>query len=222
LAELHAAAAKAANKGADPGAFSPSLNGPPIEDVEGNRSFEFQGVSMGYDVPMVEVLVDPGGKQLHLEEYTHFTCVAEGTLIATPNGPVPIEALRVGHRVSSFDVEKMRPVVTTVVVVERARTERLVRLGDLRVTQSHPVFVDGAWRAAGTIEPGMSLLRQDGGEFMAAPELEAAIATVYDISVTEPHTYFAGGLLVHNKAVGVPLHGGAPWDGWFSRHYLLR
>ncbi len=222
LAELEAAASKAANGGAAPTPFSAALHGPPIEDVDGNRSFELRSASLGYDVDMVEVLLDPSGKQLHVNQYKHFTCVAAGTAIATPDGPVPVEALRVGHQVSSFDVEGRRPAVATVVAVESASTDRLIRIGDLRVTASHPIFVDGTWRSAETIEPGMRLLRQGGGELAAAPELQAASSMVYDISVTEPHNYFAGGVLVHNKAVSVPLHDGAAWDGWFSRRYLGR
>ncbi len=101
--------------------------------------------------------------------------------------------------------------------IRSAPAERLVRFGDLRVTGSHPLFADSAWRRADDVAPGASLLRLDGSFEGAAPTIEAAQTTVFDISVSAPNTYFAGGVLVHNKAVGVPLHGGAPWGGWFSR-----
>jgi hypothetical protein len=45
----------------------------------------------------------------------------------------------------------------------------------------------------------------------------ARIAPVVDLSVAWPHTYFAGGVLVHNKAVGVPLAPGDRWQGLFLR-----
>jgi hypothetical protein len=36
-------------------------------------------------------------------------------------------------------------------------------------------------------------------------QLETGEHLVYDLAVDPPHTYFAGGLLVHNKAAHVPL-----------------
>lgn len=219
LAELEAEVHRIVNHGQEPTGFSPAIRNPPVDDVQGNLSFELQGVAMGYDLKITEVVVDAAGKQLLVNEYTHFTCVAEGTLVDTPTGRVPIESLRVGDRVDAFDVEAGRAAVATILQIEHARAAEIVTLGELRATGIHPVFADGAWTRADEVRPGARLLRADGSVFEVMPVIEETHAVVYDLSVTAPHTFFAGGVLVHNKAIGVPLHGGAPWGGWFSRMY---
>ncbi len=219
LAELEAIASKIANKGNNVGPFSPMLSRPPVDDVEHNRSFELRNIGLGYEMRVAEVLLDPSGKQLYANEFEHFTCVAEGTLIQTPNGNVPIESLKLGQQVSAMEPSTGEPRVAEVLQIARSRAAQTYRFGDLRVTGSHPLFADGHWVRADEIAPGMSLVSVDGTALEASPTLEHAHVTVYDISVTDPHTYFAGGVLVHNKAFSTPLHHGAAWGGWFSRGY---
>jgi len=129
-------------------------------------------------------------------------CIAAGTLIATENGPLPVESLRVGDRVVGFDPETRRRVVTTVTAMVPKAAATTLRLGDgLRVTPDHPVFADGAFRPAGALSPGSGLLTEDGAPLVAASlERVSGEVTVYDLSVDWPHTYFAGGVLVHNKS----------------------
>lgn len=49
--------------------------------------------------------------------------------------------------------------------------------------------------------------------------ISKAARTVFDLGVTEPHTYFAGGVLVHNKVAPQVLGGyGRPCGPVFFRH----
>ncbi len=199
----------------------PTPTAPVIEDKDGNVSFRFQvrpNQAGGYDVEVVEVLLDRSGKLVFYDPFRHFTCIAEGTLVDTPGGRVPIEAVRVGSRVIGWDTELGRAAVATVEAVDRSHAERLVVLGDLVVTPNHPVFAGGEWQDAGDIEPGDELFGRDFSALRAEPRRIERPATVYDITVSDPHTFFAGGILVHNKAAANPVGGrGQPWEGWFHR-----
>jgi hypothetical protein len=128
-------------------------------------------------------------------------CVAAGTIIATEDGPLPVETLRIGDRVFGFDPGARRRVLTTVTAVVRTTATSTLILGSgLRATPDHPVFADGTFRPAGELVPGSMLLAENGA---IVPVLSVAHVpgevTVYDLSVGWPHTYFAAGILVHNK-----------------------
>lgn len=204
------------------------LSAPPIaraeavEDVDGNRSFRYQLDTGGYDDTVIEVTLSSAGKEVFYDVYTHFSCVAQGTPIATPSGPTPVERLRIGSEVTAYDVRSGRRTTAHVVAVRSAHAERLVELGSLRVTGSHPVFADGQWTHASDLTVGAQLLSSDLKPLSVVPTPLTQPSTVYDLSVTEPHTYFAGGLLLHNKAVYVPIGGAQPWDGHFYRRAAKR
>ena len=63
------------------------------------------------------------------------------------------------------------------------------------MSPSHPVWFDGAWRVAGEL-PGIT-----PGER----------ATVYALTVGEPNTFIAEGVLVHNKSRGYTDKLDDPW-----------
>ena len=74
----------------------------------------------------------------------------------------------------------------------------------LHVTVEHPLFVNGAWRAAGQVQVGDTLLDVNGQaqpvqDVLVVQTAETAIR-VYNLHMAdEPHNYFAAGILVHNK-----------------------
>ncbi len=128
-------------------------------------------------------------------------CVAAGTAIATERGARAVETLRVGDRLWSWDPETGRRVLATVAAVSRATASETLRLeGGLRVTPDHPVFADGGFHPAAALGAGSALLADDGSP-QPAGRIERLLGEidVYDLSVGWPHTYFAGGVLVHNK-----------------------
>jgi hypothetical protein len=131
-------------------------------------------------------------------------CVAAGTLVATPDGPRPIEALRVGDRVWSRAATGERAEGRLTAVVDATATASLWLVVDggarVRVTDVHPVaLADGRWVEAGRLRPGDRLVGEAGPARLLSIERASGDVRVFDLSV-EPHACFwAGGLLVHNK-----------------------
>lgn len=130
----------------------------------------------------------------------------------------PIEKVSAGDGVLSYDMESgalVAGLVERVVAHGPSDNESgLLRINDrLVVTPEHLFFVDGAWRPAGHLRIGDSLLqaRSDAassGRSLASVQVErievlpGGVAT-YNFEVARYHTYFAGGVLVHNiKANG--------------------
>ncbi len=158
------------------------------------------------------------------------SCFAGGTRVATPQGDVAIEALRVGDAVLAYDLEREEVVVsrvTAVFVHDNRRTGALrfdlgeatrsegKELGSLRATAEHPVFVPAtrSWVPAGTVQSGTELLVRDGKRTSRAvsagfDETDTRVETVYDITVDHQHNFFADGVLVHNKSVRAPDNSG--------------
>ncbi|MGE0321036.1 MAG: Hint domain-containing protein [Polyangiaceae bacterium] len=188
-----------------------------LEDEAKNRSFRYTLESERYDITVVEVLVDPSGKEVLYDVFSHFTCVAEGTPIATPNGDVAVERLTPGTLVSSFDVEQRTLTSARVNHVEAHNAVELVQLGQLLVTAHHPVFSDGRWVEAGRVAADSQLVGVAGQSLEVTPRAVRRAGVVYELSVSEPHTYFASGVLLHNKAVYVPIGGSQDWLGLFYR-----
>ncbi len=132
---------------------------------------------------LTSVFMAPNGKLLNVETQDINTCVAESMRIDTPSGPRAIETLEVGDAVWGWSQAQHRKVVTTVKGVVSYPRRPTVWLGDLQVSPTHPVWDGRDWRAAGELSE-------------AKPGAEA---TVFALTVGEPHTYFAEGRLVHNK-----------------------
>lgn len=216
-----------------------------IDDVDDNRWLRYQlepeGGAMDYRVEIVEVLLDPGGRAQHHDVFSHFTCVAEGVSVATVRGDVPIEALAPGDVVRSYDVARGRLTTATVEHVRRGHAEQLMQLGQLFVTGAHPIFVDGRFELAAHVRPGEGLLTLGAaglgclgargcetgeGSLTSQPASPTAVrraGAVIELGVSAPHTYFAGGVLVHNKAVYEPVGGQSqPYRGWFYRRAARR
>ena len=136
-------------------------------------------------------------------------CFAEGTPVLTPRGEVAIERMRPGDQVIAVD-RSGRPVFVRVMETHRTKSPVLVlqtTRGGLSTTSEHPVAIAaGGFRNAGDLAPGERILawRDDG--------MMSAIVTgklrrtdgelVYNLTVEAPHTFIAGGFVVHNKGGG--------------------
>jgi hypothetical protein len=77
----------------------------------------------------------------------------------------------------------------------------------LEVTPEHPLFADGAWVKAGDLQTGMSVRRIDAAGAALTDDVITSIRRhmegepVYNIEVERCHTFFAEGVLVHNKYI---------------------
>lgn len=165
------------------------------------------------------------------------SCVAEGSMVSTPQGPRPIESLRVGDAIESVDVESGERVAVTITAIRTATRECVgIELGGgerLVCTSNHPIFDPARreYRSAGdwVTQSGLSVLRAVDGRFEpvspTATSAFAGLLRVFDLTVSGAHHNFvADGVVVHNKSILVDDEGdsesestGAPYDeSWFD------
>ena len=144
-------------------------------------------------------------------------CLAEGTIVDTPDGPRAIEALVVGAPVFSVDVESGRRVATIVTAIRSAERECLALIVDeqtrLLATPDHPIYrpASRTYAPAGDFatKESRDVLRTAGESFAVATvehvETYVGVHRVFDITVESPHHNFvANGIVVHNKLDLVP------------------
>lgn len=188
-----------------------------LQHVSGELSVHYVLNRSGYFADEIDVWVDRSGAITHVDAFRTSSCVAAGTSVATPQGAVPIEALAIGDEVLAFDVVHHRRAVARVEEVVVHHDRAVLGFGALTVTAEHPVWADGEWRRAGDLHGEPEFLGVDLVPQRRAPVALAATASVYDLAVTEPHTFFAGGVLVHNKSRGNFPPSVDPWGLWFYR-----
>jgi hypothetical protein len=187
-----------------------------IDNSLGQRLVLFTVIRPDWMADDYLVTVQSDGTVLRVETWSRTTCIAKGTLIATPSGAKPVEDLHVGDSVLSFDLHQ-RATVSTIVrgVLSSVAEETILLGGKLRATAMHPVFASGQWKPAGKIDLADWLL-DDCGRTVPAGRVqrEEGLTTVFDVEVDEPHNFFAGGVLVHNKSMGYGLGYFDPWNAF--------
>jgi len=151
--------------------------------------------------------LEPKGRLRRLMDIGfHSRCVAQGTRIDTPDGPRTVESLAVGDLVWAWDLERRQRLAAPIEAIARSTAERTLQLGrGLRATPDHPVWTGLAFEPFEPFErvrSGTPLLANDGSVRAAenAPRPISGPVEVYDLSVAWPHTYYADGILVHNKS----------------------
>ncbi|MHC4959830.1 MAG: Hint domain-containing protein [Planctomycetota bacterium] len=130
------------------------------------------------------------------------SCIARGTPIATPEGPVAVEELAVGDAVYSFDARAGRVVPARITAIRKA-VRPCIRLEApsgrwIRATRDHPFLTaDGSYRPAASVS---SVRTAD--ELLPVRRLaERGLHDVYDLTVDGPHhNFIAAGFVVHNKS----------------------
>lgn len=147
------------------------------------------------------------------------SCFAAGTLIATPDGDLPIEAIQIGQRVWSYDHERQQLCIGFVSRVFQhvnalIGSLRMSAGRELRLTQEHPVYASSrdAYVPAselGAADTVLLLSLYEGRSVVSGAVLRSfdgafEKGTVYNLTVDGLHNYFAGGVLVHNKGYDGP------------------
>lgn len=137
-------------------------------------------------------------------------CVLEGSLVDTPQGPRRIEELRVGDSVwSVLGGQRLEGCIRAVHVTEVRGCVVLRGQGfELRTTAEHPVATKvGEFRAAGSLVVGDGVVVKEG-ENLVVRSIQEIVRSVggdaRDFSVMPGGTFFAGGVLVHNKGCFLP------------------
>jgi uncharacterized protein YfaS (alpha-2-macroglobulin family) len=130
-------------------------------------------------------------------------CFAEGTDVLMGDGTTKkIESVQKGDLVLSKSEDgKGETLAAAVTDVHKTQvTGYFILNGSIRVTPNHRMWVNGMWKEASQIETGDTLQDKDSN-----PVTVSSIVwirgnfTVYNLTVEKYHTYFAGGVWVHNQ-----------------------
>jgi intein/homing endonuclease len=129
----------------------------------------------------------------------------------------PIAAIAIGDSIQSFNETTGHIEARRVDRIFEARADVMMRVrcadgASILVTPTHKMATPSGWRAVGELRIGQAMwgVRQvavANGLTTFAMALTRVVSlepvaphgSVYDLSVEECHTYFAGGLLAHNK-----------------------
>ena len=133
-------------------------------------------------------------------------CFVAGTLILTNSGKKPIEALRPGDLVVSWDEETGQVVEGTVTEwYEReaaAIIDIFVGVQKISCTTDHPFWVEGrGWVLAFQLKEGMALQNREGERLVIdVVRRRDEVTQVFNVEIDGLHTYFVSDLeiLSHN------------------------
>ena len=140
-----------------------------------------------------------------------FDCLVEGTLILTPDGLTPIEKLKIGDKIISYDVSTKNIVTNAVTKIAISKTNSTIKVvlqneNIVEGTSEHPFYLPNkkSYLKMKNLKIGDNFLMKNGKKIaiknIYSNHCQAPIK-VYDISVSPPfHNYFAGNVLVHNKS----------------------
>lgn len=146
-------------------------------------------------------------------------CLARGTPILTPRGPIFIERLQPGDSVWTIRDDQLHPgIVQARIEVEADEFLELSIAGrTLQVTSEHPFQVaPGTFRLARFLKPGNSLYICQDGQIcrtrltsIKTLRFTTHLARLtplkaYNLLVTPGGTYLADGVVVHNKGCFLP------------------
>ena len=151
------------------------------------------------------------------------------TLVATEQGLVAIQNIRIGDKVWAYNEEtgerSLQPVVH---LIEGEGSKEIVEIslasGEvINATTGHPFYVDGEWKDAGALAIH-DLLQRLSGEPLAVVGLlsQSEQTKVYNLTVANDHTYYVGEseVLAHNAGCNAPTK--YNWDHIFEGDFNRR
>lgn len=135
-------------------------------------------------------------------------CFLPGTMIQTPDGKISIENILPGQQVLSFN-DKEQVVSSEVTKVYKFNRDYYYKIttapSSVNVTAEHPFYVGNSkFAKVETLKAGdvIYVIRDNKliPETIISNERIDSPTDVYNLSVTDPNTYFANDYAVHNKA----------------------
>ncbi len=135
-------------------------------------------------------------------------CLAADTMIATPNGSVPIQHIRVGDEVLTRS--GVRKVLAAAMTNPNAEVFEYDIGGiKLTATPNHPVFANGAFHTIDSLVGSTVCCNIADGETeqhgvtgkpvsVSVERGERRLSPVYNLTVETDNEYYANGVLVHN------------------------
>jgi len=165
-----------------------------------------------WDGPVYNLLVWPGGTFASNSILIHNKgCFLPDTPVLRSDGTkAKISQVKPGDKLLAFDPGRGLVRTRVLEVLKRDAKEHLELRTEgvtLEVTPDHPLFLgEGKFRSAGLLHPGETIWAWDGGEIRPQKILSIrrirGPSEVFHLRTDLPHTFFAGGVLVHNKGGG--------------------
>lgn len=162
-----------------------------------------------------------------LNDHHRGRCLIPGELVKTQRGDVPVEGVRVGDEVYTHAGNWRR--VVRLYRRDYSGDVITVRSGDhaVTVTPEHPVLTQRGWVEASDLSASdtfLTLVASDVRESRCSTVQPNSRYTgkVYDLEVEGDHSFFAGGIAVHNCAAIPIVRGGLVADSigtgeaWFD------
>lgn len=139
-----------------------------------------------------------GGFFLSIPHLLTRRCVVEGELVSTPSGERRIEELKAGDAI--LCESGPGTVVATCAGTATSYLELEIGGRALRVTAAHPIATERGWVEAGALSVGDALRTRSGVAPITAIRTREASVRVFDLEVEPSPSFFASGVLVHNKS----------------------
>ena len=143
-------------------------------------------------------------------------CFPAGTAIATPQGEKAIEQLAAGDEILAVNERghTVRTRVKTIFINKSPLVQVETPEGNFLATGDHPVSIgQGMFRRVFDLHTGDPITRWKNGRLIEGKiggiNYTAGKGLVFNLEVNEPHTFIAGGIVVHNKGGGC-LPAGTP------------
>lgn len=160
-----------------------------------------------------------GGGGVAVPATTSTGCFPAGTRVRMANGTEKaIETLQIGEQVLAYDGEKQ--VTTAILALIKPPPKQVYELtfsdgNTLTLTDSHPIMTAQGWKSISPEStekenPGLVTSRLMWGNVISTTNGTCQLVSitplqwrvqVYNITVDEPHTFYANNILVHNKVV---------------------
>jgi hypothetical protein len=138
---------------------------------------------------------------LHSFQVIQPTCFVAGTPLLTQDGEKPVERFKLGDKIlSRAESDPEGPVEVKIVEETFVRVAPIMSLRirgqEIRTTFEHPFYVkEKGWTLAKEVKPGDQFSSDDGQwvSVEAVTDLKE-VTTVYNLRVSDYHTYFVGSL----------------------------
>jgi RHS repeat-associated protein len=133
-------------------------------------------------------------------------CFVGGTLIKTSNDFIPIEEIKVGDLVWSFNEKTNKIELKKVLSLSQKNAHVIVELDfsnvKIECTEDHPFYINGEWIAAKNLKIEAEVVLFDGSfAKLSGKKFINRDAKVYNFEVEDNHNYFVSerAVLVHNN-----------------------
>src|SRR6266480_674784 len=152
-------------------------------------------------------------------DFANGTCFPAGTRVLMADGSErAIETLQVGDRVLGHERASFIPTTVLALITPPPKKVYELTFDDgktLTLTDSHPISTAEGWkslhpRATKEENPDLAVstlhigdrVHTTGGMVELMGILPREVVQIYNITVDEPHTFYANSILVHNKVLG--------------------